>query len=191
MKDNIFFNNRSFRTFTDKKISKEDLNTMIENARYSASARNAQNIRYALISSDEICDEIFPLTAWAGAIEWNPNKEEAPTAYIILCLPNDKNLNYNMNYFDMGLAAQNILLTANSLGYGGCILASFNKIKTKELLNLPENYNCEIMIALGEPNEKASIIDAKDGNTKYHRDVENRHNYVPKILIQDLIIKNI
>lgn len=191
MKDNIFFNNRSFRTFTDKKISKEDLNTMIENARYSASARNAQNIRYALISSDEICDEIFPLTAWAGAIEWNPNKEEAPTTYIILCLPNDKNLNYNMNYFDMGLAAQNILLTANSLGYGGCILASFNKIKTKELLNLPENYNCEIMIALGEPNEKASIIDAKDGNTKYHRDVENRHNYVPKILIQDLIIKNL
>lgn len=188
MEKDIFLKNRSYRTFTDNKITKNELLMMIENARLAASARNSQNIRYALIENENICNKIFPLTKWAGAIpNWNPSPQEAPVAYIIMCLPNDKNINMNLNYFDMGLAAQNILLTAVNMGYGGCILASFDKKSLHNLLNIPNNYNCEILIALGKPLEISTIVEAIDGNTNYYRDIEKRHNYVPKLPLSKLI----
>ncbi len=187
MEKEIFLKNRSYRTFTNDKISKAELLMMIENARLAASARNSQNIRYALVENDSTCEKIFPFTKWAGLLEWNPSLEESPVAYIVMCLPNDKNLNMNTNYFDMGVAAQNILLTAVSLGYGGCILGAFDKKAVHNLLSLPSNYNCEILIALGKPLEISTVVEAVEGNIDYYRDVEKRHNYVPKIPLNELI----
>lgn len=187
MEKDIFLKNRSYRTFSEDKITKSELLMMVENARLSASAKNSQNIRYALVESENLCDKIFPLTKWAGLLEWNPSLEESPVAYIVMCLPNDKNLNMNLNYFDMGLASQNILLTAVSMGYGGCILGAFDKKKVHDLLNIPENYNCEILIALGKPLEISTVVEAVNKDTKYYRDVEKRHNYVPKLPLNELI----
>lgn len=188
MDKNIFLKNRSFRSFTSRMIYKEELVKMLENARFSASARNAQNIRYALTNDVEICKQIFPYISWAGSIKWNPSENEAPKAYIVLCLPNDQDLNFNYNYFDMGIASQNILLSAIEINLGGCILASFNKSKIHDILKIPDNYSCEIMIALGEPAEKSSIFDARNKETNYYRDEENHHMYVPKLCLRDLII---
>ena len=187
MEKNIFLKNRSYRSFTEEKIEKADILAMIENARLAPSARNAQNIRFAIVQTDEKCKEIFTYIKWAGAIEWEPTSNEAPTTYIALCVPKDKNLNMNFNYFDMGVICQNILLTATSLKYGGCILGSFNKLKVAEILEVPENYNCEILIALGKPAERVSIVDAVDKNIVYYRDIEKHHHFVPKIPLNELI----
>lgn len=183
----IFLKNRSYRSFTNKSITKVHLLKMLENARLSASAMNRQVLRYALVDSKEQCDKIFPLTGWAGYIDWNPSKEEAPHAYIVLCVPNDKPINKNFTYFDMGLVSQNILLTAVSMGYGGCILANFKKKEVHKILNLPENYDCEILIALGEPAEVSTIVDAVDGEIKYYRNVEKKHQYVPKLPLNEIV----
>lgn len=187
MEKNIFLKNRSYRSFTDKAVSKSELLKMIENARVSASAKNSQSVRFALVDSSELCDKIFPLTKWAGSIPWNPSEKEAPTAYIVLCIPNDVPANKSFLYFDMGIASQSILLTAVEMGYGGCILASFNKTAVHDILNIPQNYDCEIVIALGEPDEISTVVDAVNGDTKYYRDEEKRHQYVPKLPLNELI----
>lgn len=184
---NLFLKNRSYRSFTDKSITKVHLLEMLENARVSASSMNRQILRYALVDSKEQCDQIFPLTGWAGYIDWSPTKEEAPHAYIVLCVPNDIPINKSFAYFDMGLVSQNILLSAVSMGYGGCILANFKKQKVHEILNIPQNYDCEILIALGEPAEVSTVVDAVDGDIKYYRDVEKKHHYVPKLSLNELI----
>lgn len=188
MNSNIFLKNRSYRTFTNKSISENELLKMIENARISASSRNNQSVRFALVDSKDLCDKIFPLTNWAGSISWNPSKEEAPHAYIALCLPNDIPINKCLLYFDMGVASQSILLTAVEMGYGGCILGSFNKNEVHDILNIPQNYDCEILIALGEPNEISTVVDAVNGDIKYYRDEEKRHQYVPKLPLNELIL---
>ena len=187
MNSNIFLKNRSYRTFTDKALSKNDLLKMVENARVSASSRNGQAIRFALVDSHELCDKIFPLVRWASSISWNPNKEESPHAYIALCLPNDVPTNKCLLYFDMGIASQSILLTATEMGYGGCIIGAFDKTNVHDILNIPQNYDCEILIALGEPNEISTVVDAVNGETKYYRDEEKRHQYVPKLSLNELI----
>lgn len=172
---------RSHRSFTKKKISMEELEKMLEATRYAASTKNSQKLRYVLINSNELCEKIFPMVKFAGAISWNPTIEEAPTAYILICSENpltdisEKNL-----YFDMGIASQNILLIANELGYGGCIIGSYNKPKIEKLIELPKNYISHMLISLGESKDTVSIIEAIDNNLIYSRD-SNNHHFVPKL----------
>ena len=87
----------------------------------------------------------------------------------------------------MGVAAQSILLTATEMGYGGCIIGAFDKANVHDILNIPQNYDCEILIALGEPDEISTVVDAVNGETKYYRDEEKRHQYVPKLPLNELI----
>lgn len=179
-------NNRSHRSFTQKRIKIEELEKMIEGARYSASTKNSQKIRYALISDKNLCDKIFPLVKFAGSIPWNPTSNEAPTAYILLCSEKPlTNLTEQFLYFDMGLASQNILLVAQELGYGGCIIASYNKPEVDKLIELPEGYSSHIMITLGEPTDKVFITPSIDGNTLYSRD-ENYNHFVPKLSLEEI-----
>ncbi len=184
----LIVKNRSYRSFTSREITQEELDEMMECGRLGAAARNLQGIKYALVTDRATCDEIFPHTAWAGAIEWNPTAEESPRAYIVMCGDSELFLNQALLYFDMGVAAQNILLKASEMGYGGCLLGAFNKAKVKEILDIEDRYNVEILIALGEPNEEVRLVEAAEGDTTYYRDEENIH-YVPKRSIEELVIK--
>lgn len=177
---------RSHRSFTEKKISMEKLEKMVEATRYGASTRNAQKLRYVLINDEKICKEMFSMVKFAGAIPWNPTIDEAPTAYILMCSENPLNNFTERNlYFDMGIASQNIMLIANELGYAGCIIGSYNKPEVDKLVGLPDGYISHTLISLGEPRDTVTIVEAVDGNTTYSRDDNNNH-FVPKLSLEDI-----
>lgn len=188
MIDKLIKETRSFRSFENVRISKKELEEVIEIARYSSSARNGQCLRYVLISSEEICDQIFPHTKWAGSISWNPTKDESPVAYILML--NEKKVGTSDNFFnfDMGIASQNIMLKLRDMKFGGCVLGSYNKPVIKELLEISDDYDLGVLIAIGKPNETVEIIDTSS-DTKYFR--SNNIHYVPKLKKEDIIIKNI
>jgi len=187
MINELIVKNRSYRSFTSKEITQDELTQMMECGRLGASTKNSQAVKYALITDTDLCRDIFPYTAWAGAIEWNPTIDVAPVAYIAMCGDPDLMVTKEYLYFDMGVSAQNILLKASEMGYGGCILGAFNKVKIKELLGLEDRYDISILIALGEPNERVVLTEAVDGDTTYYRDEDNVH-YVPKRPLEELII---
>ena len=183
----LIIKNRSYRSFTSKEITQSELTEMMECGRLGAATKNLQGIKYALITDRSLCDAIFPYTAWAGAIDWNPTSEESPRAYIAMCADPDLIVTKEYLYFDMGVSAQNILLKASEMGYGGCLLGAFNKVKVKELLGLEDRYDLNILIALGEPNEEIILTEAVDGDTTYYRDEDNIH-HVPKRPLEELVI---
>lgn len=188
MIDKLIKETRSFRSFESTKISKNELEEIIEIARYSGSARNAQCIRYVLISDDEICNQIFPHTKWAGFINWNPKKEESPVGYILMLNEKKIGINESLFNFDMGIASQNIMLKLRDMKYGGCILGAYNKPVIKDLLEISDKYDLGVLIAVGKPKETIEIIDTTS-DTRYFR--SNNIHYVPKLRKKDLIIKNI
>ena len=90
-------------------------------------------------------------------------------------------------YFDIGIASQNIILIADELGYGACIVMSYNKKAFEEILDLPEDYDSKAVIILGEAKDIVKLIDSKDEeDTKYF--VENGIHHVPKLKLGDLIL---
>jgi nitroreductase len=177
---------RSFRRFTRDKITTKEFENVIELARFSGSARNAQCIRYILITEDEMCNKIFSYTKWAGYIDWNPSIEDSPTGYILML--NDKSIGIpeNLFHFDMGIASQNIMLKLRDMKYGGCLIGAYNKSKIREILDISSDYDMGILIAIGKPNEKVEIVDSEN-EIKYFR--KNEIHYVPKLKRDKLILK--
>ena len=180
-------NTRSIRSFGEKKLTKEEIKEIMECVRLSAASRNLQAIKYITVIQEENLKKIFPLTRWAGLLEWNPSEEESPSGYILMCSDKNLPLPEKSLYCDIGIAAQNIMLKAREMGYGGCMIGAFDKNKVKEAMNIPDDYTVELIVALGESAENVKIIEAKDGNINYYRDENNVH-YVPKRPLNELII---
>ena len=187
MLNELTLKNRSYRRFNETRpVTDGELRQMIESARLSASAGNLQKIRYALFNSSEDCGRIFPHLGFAAYLkDWKGPKEgERPTAYIVMMLDSEPDLN---RAIDMGIAAEAILLTACEMGLGGCIFRNYSKRAIAEIVDR-EGYSPELVIALGEPAEVAYITEVRDGDVKYYRDENDRHA-VPKLTLDELIIK--
>ncbi|WP_297406358.1 nitroreductase family protein [uncultured Cetobacterium sp.] len=188
--DNLLTITRSYRSFKNQNIPSNILMSLISAARLSASARNSQTLRYTLVSSEEICNKIFPLTAWAGSIEWNPTIEESPTAYILISSLIENPLSQITLGIDIGIAAQNILLKASELNLGGCFIGAFNKKEISNIVELDlDRFNPQLLIALGKPLEKVILIEGNELNLRYYRDTENFKHFVPKLSLENLVLK--
>lgn len=180
---------RSYRRFfQDIAVSQDDLLAMVDNARLSASARNAQSLKYIVSTEADMNDKIFPCLAWAGYLKnWNgPDKGEQPSAYIIMLNDTDISTNY---WCDHGIAAQSILLTAVEKGFGGCIIGSVKREMLRHILAIPEQYEIVQVIAVGKPKEEVRLDPlGSDGDIKYWRDAEQVH-HVPKRSLEDIVLK--
>ncbi len=183
----LLLKNRSYRRFDQSRtISRDELLEMVDAARVSGSARNAQPIKYFLSFDRETNDKIFSTLAWAGYLsDWpGPKDGERPSAYLIQLHDTTLGANY---FCDDGIAAQSILLTAVECGLGGCIIASVKKEKLMESLQIPGHLAIIQVIALGKPVEKVKLEELKEGDFKYWRDKDQVH-HVPKRSLKELVI---
>ncbi|MCU4176931.1 nitroreductase family protein [Carboxylicivirga sp. N1Y90] len=180
--------NRSYRRFhQDKPITEETLLELVELARLSPSARNAQPLKYFISTDQASNDKIFPHLSWAGYLkEWaGPVKGEQPSAYIVVL--NDTEI--SSNYFcDDGIATQSILLGAVEKELGGCIIGSLNRLQLLRELQLPSHLKIVHVIALGHPKEEVKLEEMKENDHRYWRDVQETH-HVPKRALNDIIVK--
>lgn len=178
---------RSCRRFEEgKELSLELLRELADLGRLSPSGANLQPLKYILVSGEQMREKVFATLGWAGYLkDWaGPVKGERPAGYIILLRDNNLAAKAVM---DEGIAAQSILLGAAASGIKGCFLGN---IKRKELaaeLQLSEEFEISLVIALGYPREEVVIEEIKDGDVKYWRDEKQVH-HVPKRTAEEVVI---
>lgn len=180
--------NRSYRRFDGTvKISKKQINYLIDMARLCPSAANLQKLRYFFSITKKTNETIFSHVGWAAYLkDWEgPLHGERPTGYILILGPAKVSKHL---LIDTGITAQTILLGATEMGLGGCQIASVKKDKLHKALNLPSELEIILVIALGKPVEIVKIekvIDPDD--IEYYRDEFGIH-HVPKRALNDIII---
>jgi nitroreductase len=186
----IILKNRSYRKFMEKQPLPENvLEELVNYARLSASSGNIQGLKFYISTDPDQNRLIFSALRWAYYLkDWNgPEEGERPSAYIVLL--GDTEIHKTIEV-DVGIAAQSILLGAVSMGYGGCMIGSLDRVSLRKKLEIPKRYDIPLVIALGKPNEIIRIEDAKEeGEIEYWRD-EFRVHHVPKRSLQELIIKS-
>ena len=188
MLKDLIVKNRSYRRFHEElPIERETLRGLVELARLSASAGNAQPLKYIISSDAEKNAKTFPHLEWAGyLVDWEgPAEGERPSAYIIILGDTDISRNFGC---DHGIAAQSILLGAAEKGIGGCMIGSIHRRELRKILAIPERYEILLVLALGKPKEKVVLEDTgANGDIKYYRDSEDVH-HVPKRPLGEIII---
>ena len=184
----LILKNRSYRRFhQSERVSLETLRDLVDLARLSGSGANLQALKFVLTYTPEQAADVFPHLAWAGYLtDWDgPEEGERPAAYVMIV--HDTTLSASPGC-DHGIAAQSILLGAAEKGLGGCMIGSINRDGLRKALNLPEQYDIVLVIALGKPLEQV-VIDpvGEDGSIKYWRD-ENGVHHVPKRALDQLVL---
>lgn len=185
-------NNRSYRGFdSSRKLTKEELLELVDLTRYTASSGNMQPLKYHIAYEDEEVSRILALTKWAAALPQLslPYPGTEPTGFVVICQDMGVNANPTLFLRDIGIAAQTILLAATEKGLGGCMIGNFNKAKMKELLQLPDEVEPNLVVAIGKPAEKIVLTDVlEDGKTAYYRDEDGATHYVPKRSLEDILL---
>jgi nitroreductase len=180
--------NRSYRRFHEHEpIDLETLRALVDLARLSASSANRQPLKYILSCDADRNSLIFRHLAWAGYLsDWHgPEEGERPAAYVVILGDTEISRSFGT---DQGIAAQSILLGAVERGLSGCIIASIQREKLREALDIAPRYEILLVLALGRPKETVVVEPVgPDGDIKYWRDEQGVH-HVPKRSLDDLVV---
>jgi len=179
---------RSYRRFKEANaVSPEALTGLVGLARLAPSGGNIQPLRFVPVADKETRELVFATLKWAARLrDWpGPAPGERPAAYIIIVLDTEVSASCGQ---DTGLAAYSMLLGAAEKGLGGCMIGSIDRNQLRSVLRLPERYEIQLVVALGEPAETVVIDEAGEADTAYWRDDKDRH-HVPKLPLDSLILK--
>jgi nitroreductase len=188
MIEELILKNRSCRRFyQSRQVDKETLLDLVNLGRLCASGANRQPLKYIISCNRDKNADIFSCLAWAAYLkDWDgPVEGERPAAYILILGDTEIAKEF---FCDHGIAAQSILLGAREKGLAGCMIASINREKLRSLLNIPEQHQLLLAIAIGAPREEI-VIDpvGPDGSIRYWRDSSGVH-HVPKRDLNEIII---
>lgn len=184
----LIVSRRTIREFQDKSIPEGLLENFVNAGRLAPQAANKQPLEFIIIDDRGVCEKIFGIVKLAGYLEWKPALDKRPRAYIAVIA--NKSLQAPAWIpFDVALASENICLTAWEEGIGSCFIAAFTKSKAAELLEIPDEYDLPLLIALGYPAHESCIEEVKDNETAYWRD-EYGTFHVPKRPLKEITHHN-
>ncbi len=163
---NTILTRRSVREYTKEQITDEQLNLILECAKNAPSGHNKQPWKFIVVQSKELIDEMSRVCYDENlrkGYEWYQGEDyyspfyDAPTVIFILKYkrPNE------LAVIDCGLATENIVIAAKSLGLGSCILndamtlfdVKFGDTYYKKL-HITDDFEPYTAISLGYPNEE-------------------------------------
>ena len=176
--------NRSTRGYDASfKVRKDQLLSLVEAARLAPSAMNQQTLRYRLVTEEEAHLVLPHIRMGAALRELKlPLPGTEPNAFVVICSKNEG----RFVDMDLGIATQTILLRAVEMGLNGICIAAFDKEKVREALQL--TVAPQLIIPIGRSAERIEIKDIAEGESQtYYR--ENGTHFVPKLTLEDLLIK--
>ena len=136
-------------------VEAEKLERILEAARLSPSACNAQPWKFVVVTDPELSVKVGKATAGLGMNKFAKN---APVHILIV----EESMNITSylgtkikdKYFpliDIGIASAHITLAAEAEGLGSCILGWFDEKEIKQLLGIPANKRLLLDITIGYP----------------------------------------
>jgi ribose 5-phosphate isomerase B len=153
---------RSRRKYMKKEIPEDIVKKVIDSARYAPFGgppkKSCQPWEFIIVRAKEIKEKL--------ALNYKDRQfvKDAPVI-IAVCADKTKDPDYKEWEITMGLAIENMLLTAHAIGLGACFVTAFphhqrHKKDRKELvkaLNIPKSIELIGLISLGYPNPKEKL----------------------------------
>jgi len=185
---------RSIRRFEDKPVPYEALEKCVDAGRLAPSGRNQQVCEFIIVDDKQILPEMFDNIG--GSVKMPPEKggprpENTPKAYIVIVISKLLEVDANrrrITLYDIGMATENIILTALEEGLGCCPIMMFNEGGFKKALSIPEEYDVGLVIVTGYPDETSVAEVATDSTTGWVDEELVRH--VPKRKLEDIVHHN-
>lgn len=135
---------RVVRKYADKPLTEEEVRAIADSARVTGSSKNTQRWDFVTIRDRVSLARLSGVTVYA---------KHLPSAGAAIAMVVDKpDPDYPRSVlWDLGRAAQNITLSAWEIGIGSCPITVRDFGLAAEVLGLPDDKECQYLIALGRP----------------------------------------
>jgi nitroreductase len=155
--DEIFVNRWSPRAMSGQEIDEKTLLTLFEAARWAPSANNNQPWRFIYARRNtKHWDKFFQLLAEGNQV-WAKN---AAVLIVIISKTTFDNGKPSITHsFDAGAAWVSLALQGSQNGLVIHGMQGFDYDRAKKVLNIPDGYQVEAMIALGKQGKKEDLPD--------------------------------
>ena len=144
----------SARLYSDVKLMKQELDTILEAGLQAPTGMNRKEIRFSVVEGDNpILNELDEEKRKLRGQEKQPHNFYYEAPVLIFLSAED---GFKWSKVDAGIAVQNMTLAAESLGLGtlivGCVYDALHGEKKEyvsKALKIPEGYSFEIALAVG------------------------------------------
>ena len=152
----------STRAFAGRGVDPETLASLFEAARWAPSSGNGQPWSYLVATKENPAEHermagvLTPGNAWA---------RKAPVLAISVASLHRADKPNRTAHHDLGLANENLVIQAVSVGLAVHMMAGFHVDMAREVFEIPANYEPLAMMAIGYPGDPESLpedLRAKD-----------------------------
>jgi nitroreductase len=150
-------NRRAVRKYEKKDIPEELLNQILEAVQWAPSWANTQVWEIIIVKDREVKEKLSETLS-----PKNPSTKAIANAPVVFAMCGklktagffkDQAVTKLGDWFmyDLGLASQNLCLTAHHLGLATVIVGAFDMGKVEEILGIPDGFGAVSLIPLGYP----------------------------------------
>jgi nitroreductase len=135
---------RVIRDYAATPIRDEDLRAIVDAGRKAGSSKNTQRWDFVTVRERTALQRLSGVTIYAKHLP-------GAAAAVALVVPAPNPDHARSVLWDLGRAAQNIMLTAWAMGIGSCPITVQDFDLAADVLGLPSDRQCQYLVALGWP----------------------------------------
>jgi nitroreductase len=141
---------RVVREFRDQTLADEHLERILNAGRRAGSSKNEQRWAFIVVRDREQLRALAEVGRYAGHLA-------RASVAIALITPDEHGPRNNSVMWDLGRAAQNMVLAAWELGIGSVPATVYDRERTARLLGLPEGRRCDFLLSFGYPADASKL----------------------------------
>jgi nitroreductase len=136
---------RMVRRFEARAIEADRIERIVDAGRHAGSSKNLQRWDFIVVTDRSRLERLAAVGRYAGHL--------AGAASAVALVTPDPSVDRQPRsvMWDLGLAAQNMMLAAWELGIGSVPATVYEHDRTRELLGYPADRHCEYLISFGYP----------------------------------------
>jgi nitroreductase len=142
---------RAIRAFSAEPLAEEHLDRILRAGRHAGSSKNRQRWTFIVCRDRGHLEELSSVGPFAGHLA-------GAAAAIALVTPDPRRPDAGRSIlFDLGLAAENMMLAAWELGIGSVPATVYEPELAQRLLGYPDGQWCEYILSFGYPADRGDL----------------------------------
>lgn len=175
---------RTIRRFTEQPVEFDKIATLMEAGVHAPTSGNVQNFRFILVTEKGILQQLY---------EYCMRQEQVYNAQFAVVIVGEEDkiealygLRGRRLYSiqNCACAAENMLLAAHALGFGGCWIGAFDEDKVRGLLSIEDHARPQLILVFGYPDEEPVV------ERKALESFVNFNRYALKVKDVDMLLRD-